>query len=189
MQIHLWCYTCWSLWWPESQLITSPHACAEVGLGLDLKRAITRTEDERATIVPATRLLRFMFTLNFLCEPTYRRKRCRIRGRRPGLGPAGPGPAGRAGPAAPGRAGPIKSTAVPRPQSRNTSSSEKKSWVSSDFFLHFRWSIESVSIGVFRYFAYLITAVIMQLAYDSAHPPLFYPQCKQSHILISKSVD
>ena len=38
------------------QPVTSPHACAEVALGSVSNCAIARTEDERATIVPATRL-------------------------------------------------------------------------------------------------------------------------------------
>ena len=42
------------------QPVTSPHACAEVGTWLRFERATARTEDEheRATIVPATRLLK-----------------------------------------------------------------------------------------------------------------------------------
>ena len=44
-----------------TQPVTSPHGCAEVGLGSDFERAIARTEDERATIVPATRLLNRLF--------------------------------------------------------------------------------------------------------------------------------
>ena len=39
------------------QPVTSPHASAEVGLCSDLNGQSPATEDERATIVPATRLL------------------------------------------------------------------------------------------------------------------------------------
>ena len=53
---------------PAAQPITSPHACAEMG------RAIARTEDERATIVPATRLNAFLylFFLQFRIEDHFR---------------------------------------------------------------------------------------------------------------------
>ena len=47
-----------------TQPVTSPHACAEVGTWLRFERATARTEDERATIVSATRL---MMTTLFFC--------------------------------------------------------------------------------------------------------------------------
>ena len=49
--------TCANLLAAGMQSITSPHACAYYGgTWLGFKRAIARTEDERPTIVPATRL-------------------------------------------------------------------------------------------------------------------------------------
>ena len=40
-----------------AQPVTSPHAMCRGGTWLGFERAIARTEDERATIVPATRLI------------------------------------------------------------------------------------------------------------------------------------
>ena len=41
-------------WWLAAQPVTSQHALAEVGLGLDSNGQSPITEDEHATIVPAT---------------------------------------------------------------------------------------------------------------------------------------